>query len=229
VRKRLVVLSGPSCVGKGPLRNALRRHHPEIGLAEVVLCNSRSPRLRRDTGSYEVHGIDYYFLPYGLFDQLDPERFVIAHVRSEIQALDIARVHELLKKHDLVLIEAHHTFHESLVEWAGHHAGSVLEIQIVLLVPLADGELACRVRQTGKTPEQIIYEIMKAKLLRRGVDPMVKIEERARAAFGELQKVTPYAHRIVNHAGEDDLDEWSDPLGAEAQRVLNEFVNLLVD
>jgi hypothetical protein len=198
-------------------------------LAEVVLCNSRRPRLKRDTGSYEVHGIDYYFLPYGLLEQLDPERFVIAHVRSDIQALDMARVRELLKEHDLVLIEAHHTFHEPLVEWAAHYGGSALEIQIVLLVPLAEGELTHRAHETGKTPEQIIYEIMKAKLLRRGVDPLVKIEERARAAFGELQKVIPYAHRIVNHAGEDDLEEWRDPLGVEAQRVLDEFISLLVD
>ena len=226
--KKLVVLARPSCVGKGPLRNALRRHHPEISLAEVVLCNSRRPRLRRDTGTYEVHGIDYYFLPYGMFDDLDLDRFVVASVRSDLQAMDMARVRELLEENDLVLTEAHYTFHGPLMEWAEFHVGPALEIQIALVVPLSDEELVLRINESGKAPEQIVYEVMRAKLERRGVDPPSKIEGRARAAFGEMQKVAPYAHSIVSHAGEDDLEEWSDPLGAEAQRVLAEFVNLLV-
>ena len=43
---RLVLLSGPSCVGKGPLASALTRHHPELAaqLAPLVLHNSRDPR-----------------------------------------------------------------------------------------------------------------------------------------------------------------------------------------
>jgi guanylate kinase len=184
--------------------------------------------LRRDIDTYEVHGIDYYFLPYGMFDQLDPDRFVVSSVRSDVQAMDMARVRELLEEHDLVLTEAHYTFHEPLMEWAECHAELAFEIQIVLLVPLSDEELSQRVSKTGEPPEQIVYEVMRAKLERRGVDLPHKIEERARSALGEILQVTPYAHRIVNHAGEDDLEEWSDPLGPEARRVLAEFMHLLV-
>ena len=36
-----------------------------------------------------------------------------------------------------------------------------------------------------------------------------------------------YTRVIVNHAGEDDRKEWSDPLGIEAERVLSEFVKVL--
>jgi len=228
VGKKLVILAGPSCVGKGPLRQALRRHHPDLTTAEVVLCNSRRPRLRRDTNTYEVHGIDYFFLPRSLFDQLDPDRFVVANVRSDVQAMDMARVGELLEGNDLVLTEAHYTFHEPVMEWARQHTELDFEVQIVLLVPLSDDEIAQRANETGKTPEQVVYEVMKAKLEKRGIDPPGKIEERARSALQEMQKVAPYAHRIVNHAGEDDLEEWSDPLGPEAQRVLAEFVSILL-
>ena len=43
---RLVILSGPSCVGKRPLAKALARFHPELSanLQPIVLFNSQSPR-----------------------------------------------------------------------------------------------------------------------------------------------------------------------------------------
>ena len=43
---RLVVLSGPSCIGKSPLVKALAQFHPDLNekLRPLVLYNSRSPR-----------------------------------------------------------------------------------------------------------------------------------------------------------------------------------------
>ena len=54
---RLVILSGPSCVGKSPLRMALARLYPELwsGLERLVLFNSRTPR------PGERDGVDYHF------------------------------------------------------------------------------------------------------------------------------------------------------------------------
>jgi len=54
---RLVILSGPSCVGKSPLEKALGRFFPELRqrLQKLVLYNSRAPR------PGEMDGKDYYF------------------------------------------------------------------------------------------------------------------------------------------------------------------------
>jgi len=43
---RLVILSGPSCVGKSPLAKARARFYPELRktLHPLVLYNSRDPR-----------------------------------------------------------------------------------------------------------------------------------------------------------------------------------------
>jgi guanylate kinase len=43
---RLVILSGPSCAGKSPLRTALAKLYPELWdrLEKLVLFNSRTPR-----------------------------------------------------------------------------------------------------------------------------------------------------------------------------------------
>jgi guanylate kinase len=227
MNKKLVVLSGPSCAGKGPLRKALRRYYPEIKFAELVLCNSRRPRLRGDTNTYEVHGIDFYFLPRGLFEQLDRSRFIVANVRSDIQAIDMIQVHELLEGYDLVLAEVFHTLGKSLMDWAKGQSELDVKVRSVFLLPLSDGEIEEMTRQSNKPPEQVVYEVMKVKLERRGEDPPHKIEERAHSAFLEMQNARYYTDCIINHAGEDNRKEWSDPLGPEAQRVLNEFVKVL--
>ncbi len=54
---RLVIFSGPSCVGKSPLAKALERFYPELynSMKPLVLYNSRAAR------PGEADGVDYYF------------------------------------------------------------------------------------------------------------------------------------------------------------------------
>lgn len=227
VDKKLVILSGPSCVGKGPLRQALARFHPEIKYVETVLCNSRRPRLKK-SGSYEVHGIDYYFLPRGIFPQLDPDRFIIGKVRSDIQAIDMDEVAELLEMNDLVLIEAYHTLGQSVMEWARRQKDLDFSVISVMLVPLSDEEIKAESHLRDIDFREVIYETMKGKLTRRGEDSPAKIEERASSAYEELLAAEKYTHRIVNRAGEDAREQWFEStLGAEALRVLKEFTTIL--
>ena len=63
---RFVMLSGPSCVGKGPLYSALRKFYPDLAgrLDKIVLYNSRDPR------PGEQEGIDYYFRPRSEIEEL---------------------------------------------------------------------------------------------------------------------------------------------------------------
>lgn len=227
LKKKLVILSGPSCVGKGPLKQAVRRYHPEIKFAELVLCTSRRPRLKAETKTYEVHGIDFYFLPRSIFGQLDTNRFIVANVRSDIQAIDIAQVRELLEGYNVVLVEVFHELGKSLMEWVKSQADLDFEINSVFLLPISQKEIEEIAKTINKPPEEIVYEVMKAKLEKRGEDPPHKIEERARSAYKEMLSSIYYTKVIVNHAGEDDLKEWSNPLGLEAQRVLNEFIEVL--
>ncbi|WP_051382910.1 guanylate kinase [Gloeobacter kilaueensis] len=66
---RLVVLSGPSGVGKGTILALVRRRHPELYLS--VSATTRAPR----TG--EVDGRDYYFLTQAAFEQLIAENALL--------------------------------------------------------------------------------------------------------------------------------------------------------
>src|SRR5206468_2378952 len=82
---RLVILSGPSCVGKTPLAKALGRFHPDLSakLQPIVLYNSRPPR------PGERDGEDYHFRSREQIEALrDRERHVVMDLRGDLQALD---------------------------------------------------------------------------------------------------------------------------------------------
>jgi guanylate kinase len=57
---RLIVLTGPSGVGKGTLLKALLERHPELCLS--ISATTRSPR------EGEVEGVHYYFYPRDRFE-----------------------------------------------------------------------------------------------------------------------------------------------------------------
>ena len=96
---RLVVLSGPSCIGKSPLVKALAQFHPDLHekLQPLVLYNSRSPR------PGEKDEEDYHFRRREEIENLrEKENFVVMEVRGDLLecfrvAIIAARV-ELLER-----------------------------------------------------------------------------------------------------------------------------------
>ena len=85
---RLVILSGPSCVGKSPLGKALAKFYPELSgaLHPLVLYNSRAPR------PGEVDGVDYHFRTSEQVESFrTDERFAVLEVRGDLQALDLVQ------------------------------------------------------------------------------------------------------------------------------------------
>src|SRR5262249_7060941 len=94
---RLVILSGPSCVGKSPLAKALARFHPDLSakLQPIILFNSRSPR------PGERNGEDYHFRPRDQIETLrHQERYVVMDVRGDLQALDLEELSARLTRGD---------------------------------------------------------------------------------------------------------------------------------
>ncbi|MCA9629867.1 MAG: hypothetical protein KC766_19480 [Myxococcales bacterium] len=225
----LVIISGPSCAGKSPLRRALTRRFPELGerLRRPVLFHSRRPR------PGEQEGVDYHFRTRGEIDELRKDgRYLVFETRNDVQAINLPEFAEMLSGGD-VLYEGN--VHIALALKA--RASSTLpECRVVdlFLSPLSSRELRELV-QRSPAPERHLSELMRRRLLRRAyrqeqslsLPQLQDIEVRAEAAFHELSHAAEFEHVIANHDGEDS-DNWEllpEPVG-DARSTLEALVAL---
>ncbi len=227
---RLVILSGPSCVGKGPLLAALRKFYPQIAqrLSKFVLYDSRAPR------PGEVDGVDYHFRQRSEIEALrDREGFVVFEVRNDLQAMDTRELETMLAASD-VFFEGNPFIGSRLLDIVQKQR---IECISIFLSPLSSEEIAeLKGRQPNVNVPGFVTDMMRRKLLRRTIrqkgalslPDLENIEIRASNACSEMQQGWRFDHVIVNHDGEDS-DHWDAfyyPIG-DARRTLRTFASLL--
>jgi guanylate kinase len=229
-KHRLVILSGPSCVGKSPLAKALARFYPELHnqMQPLVLYNSRTAR------PGESDGTDYHFRPRSEIEKLkEQERFVVMDVRGDLQALDLLELKENLEKND-VLFEGNPFVGRVLQT---HPALEGINRLSVFMSPVSKEEIRFlkSVEPAVSLPD-LVTDVMRRKLLRRtrkqkgelSLKDLENIEKRAGSAFRELQDAHHFQFVIPNHDGEDseNWDAFYYPLG-DARKSLLAFAALL--
>ena len=227
---RLVILSGPSCVGKSPLHKALGRFYPELSarLHKLVLYNSRSPR------PGEIDGKDYHFRTRSQVEALRPDkRHAVLEVRADLQALDVPELESLLQRGD-VLFEGNPFVGRSLQ--TNPQLASVTLLSI-FVSPLSKEEIIdLKAPEKNVSLPDLLTDIQRRKLLRRTTQQKIilslkdleDIEKRASSAYRELQEAWHFDHVIANHDGEDS-DNWEAfyyPIG-DARKTLEAFARLL--
>ena len=92
---KLIILSGPSCVGKGPLIVAVKKFHPHLmeGLEKLIVYNSRVPR------PGEMNGVDYFFCRRDVIEEFHKNfRYLVLDVRGDLQAIDLEQLQKDLKR-----------------------------------------------------------------------------------------------------------------------------------
>jgi guanylate kinase len=227
---RLVILSGPSCVGKSPLARALGKFYPELRktLQPLVLYNSRAAR------PGEVDGADYHFRSREQVEHLKvKDQFVVMDVRGDLQALDLQELSVSLAKGD-VFFEGN-----PFVSRALQTSSALAEVNrlSVFMSPLTRDEiLFLKTAQPGVSLTEVVTDVMRRKLLRRtrrqkgelSLRDLEEIERRASSAYRELQEAHYFQYVIPNHDGEDseNWDAFYYPLG-NARLALLAFVSLL--
>jgi guanylate kinase len=227
---RLVILAGPSCVGKSPLAKALARFYPELSarLQPVVLYNSRAPR------PGESDGVDYHFRSRADIEALrrEPDRHVVMDVRGDLQALDLTELDALLAKGD-AFFEGNPFVGCALLT---HERLTSVPRLSIFVAPLSRDELSYLARQRGVSLPELVADVMRRKLLRRtsrqkgmlSLPDLENIERRCGSAYSELGFAHRFDHVIPNHDGEDSehWDAFDYPLG-DARRALLTVAALL--
>ena len=227
---RLVILSGPSCVGKSPLSKALAKFYPALWrtLYPVVLYNSRAAR------PGETDGVDYHFRSREQLATLKgKEKFVVIDVRGDLQALDTEELLASLAKGN-VFFEGNPFVGRVLQT---HAALAGVNRLSVFMSPLSRDEIRfLKAADQDISMPDFVTDVMRRKLLRRtrrqknelSLRDLEDIERRASSAHRELHEAHHFQYVIVNHDGEDS-ENWEAfyyPLG-EARLALAAFVSLL--
>lgn len=227
---KLVVLSGPSCIGKGPLCKALQKFYPDLAsqLRYLVCYDSRAPR------PGEREGIDFYFRTRRFIENLRERKdhFVVEY-RGDMLAVDFSDVRKLLKEGD-VFFEGNPVVGKALLDFYKNQGIAALSI---FLSPLSMEEI-----QYLQSPERdidlekFVTDVMRRKLLRRtqkqktilSAQDLENIEVRASHAFSEIKLAHHFDHVLPNHDGEDS-DNWDAfyyPI-ADARKTLLSLVAIL--
>jgi guanylate kinase len=227
---RLVILAGPSCVGKSPLSKALAKFHPEVfeTLKPLVLYNSRSAR------PGEKDGTDYHFRTRRQIEDLkDKEYFVVMDVRGDLQALDIQELLRSLTENN-VFFEGN-PFIGRMLQTHPYLTG--VNRLSVFMSPLSRDEiLFFKDAKQSVLLHSTVTDVMRRKLLRRtkrqkgelSLKDLENIERRASSAYNELKEAHHFQYVIPNHDGEDseNWDAFYYPAG-DARKALTTFVELL--
>ena len=231
MKKRLIILSGPSCVGKSPLINALEKVHPEISFQMPILYTSRQPR------SMETNGVDYYFRSEQDIRSYPPERFIVGQIRRIWQAIDLVEMQGLFVHSGLIIAEIYPTLgklfrdHPLIRELTYD-----FEVYTVFISPASEDEIhALQINMGFATPGEAAAAIMLPKLIGRTQqqgklltpDVLEDLEIRASMAYEEIMMGENYTHHIVNHDGEDSNNwRYTPPLG-DAGVTLRRLVDII--
>jgi guanylate kinase len=227
---RVVILAGPSCVGKSPLARALACFHPALSdrLQPIVLYNSRNPR------PGEADGVDYHFRSRDQIRALgaDSARYVVMDVRGDLQALDLNDLDALLAKGD-AFFEGNPFVARLLLT---HERLQAVPRLSMFVAPLSCAEILSLRAQPAVCLPAFVADVMRRKLLRRmsrqrgelSLPDLEEVERRCRSAYAELRFAHLFDHVIPNHDGEDS-EHWEAfhfPVG-DARRALSAVASLL--
>jgi guanylate kinase len=229
-QNKLIIISGPSCVGKSPLEKALTKVFPELhkSLHKLLLYNDRQPR------PGEKDGIDYYFsTTQQLESYKDNPDFIFMNVRGDLQALDVKELLSILSESN-AFFEGNPYVAKAMMD---HPKLKLFPKLSIFLSPLSKEEIL-ELQDPSKniTLPRFVEDVMRRKQLRRKTKQKVEIslidlediEKRVKSAYDELSMGWQFDFVIPNHDGEDS-DNWEMfywPLG-DARKTLLAFRDLL--
>lgn len=204
--KRLVILSGPSCVGKGPVASAVKKFHPEINYESVPVIKSKESRGNKPRPD-EVDiwdNPDFFRMNDEIAELRNYSRYIVGDCRGFLQAIDLEKVTKA--KGDLIFVEIYHTLGRQL---RTSRYLSDTKITTLFMSPLSQKEVqllrACKVCLTSYLKGLMAQkQLVRAGFQRKSVDRALleDIETRAEDAIDELRSAPDYTFVIVNHDGE---------------------------
>ncbi|MEM1170380.1 MAG: guanylate kinase [Cyanobacteria bacterium P01_H01_bin.35] len=145
---KLIVLTGPSGVGKGTLLKSLLQRHPELVVS--VSATTRSPR------SGEVEGKSYFFVDRDKFQQMieSEELLEWAEYAGNFYGTPSIAVIENIKQGKSVVLEIE-------LQGARQIQQTFPDALRIFILPPSNAELERRLRKRGQDSEEAIAKRLK--------------------------------------------------------------------
>jgi guanylate kinase len=197
--KRLVIVSGPSGAGKGPIIEWTKK----LYLPDLCQVKVRKTKTERHSGNEDDIGFEDNVGKYHQFDCRGVEQ------RIYLDELDSA-----LEKHDIVLLESYYKTHDFL---KGRYDSSI-DFVSVFVSPLDIKEIK-ELDEQGKNISKYLPELMLDSLVRRAEREgkiftrslNKELEQRAEDSINEIKAAHNYNLVIPNHCYESD-SRWKFPI-----------------
>jgi guanylate kinase len=226
---KLLIISGPSGVGKSPLWLSFNKFYPEISknYKKLILYNSRLPRPK------EKDGDDYYFRTRDYLNALrNNKNYLVFDVRDDIQAIDIDELLNNLQTNNILFEGNPFVGYELLKSELLQN----IEKLSIFISPLSQAEILFFKNKENIILDELVADIMRRKLLKRtqkqkgilSIKDLENIETRALSAYEELKFAFHFDYVLPNHDGEesDNWDAFYYPIG-DARKTLIALVDIL--
>ena len=237
---KLIILSGPSCVGKGPLIKTLEIYLKTINktLKRHVLYNTRNKKADEKHGktylySYLWDKNDWYQNINAVTYDSDKaasnmilimkdaikkagtaqRSFEIFAVREDLQGLNYAELNKDLNSNDIVLLEIYKDKVDDVITFCKKNGHAVKR---VFISPLSDEDYEKENCFTKAERDSLTEKTMRKKLERRGRDSQESIVGRIATAIKEVNEAREMKDNdvnfiyFVNHFGEDMKEDWEE-------------------
>lgn len=216
--KHFVIISGPSCVGKGPLIEAVKRFRSNIPFAQIPVIKSTESRLwgpRPDEA--DIWNNPSFFRPaQDIYKLKDDPRYIVGNCLGLPQAIDLALVREAGA--ELLVSDIYYAIG---IQVAASPLLQGVKVTTVFLAPLSQPEMD-DLKAAQVNLADYLIDVMLHKQLARAryhgkpltaafvADALI----RARDTVAELASRGQFSHVIVNHDGEGNPNWHRTPSGA---------------
>jgi len=228
----LIILSGPSCVGKGPLVETLNLYFKSVGIQfkKHVLYNDRTPR------PGEIDGITYHFRSK---EEQNAEaaknlKCKTFKVEPDQQMINCETLENELKTNDVVLLEI--SIYQVLTV-LGFCKEFEISAKQIFVSPLSEDDFTLIGGSFANSYDREIAlrAVMLTKLANRGTESEAKQITRFHRAPAEIQAaINNNATIFCNHFGEDNKRLWkllqefvSEPGSIEIAKTFIEFLKII--
>jgi guanylate kinase len=236
--KTFAILSGPSCVGKGPLVAALNRFYPDVEYAQLPVIKSRESRPKgprpEEVGVW--NNPDFFRSKQEILKLDGDPQYLVGDCRGLPQAVDLNKVQEADTK--LLFVEIYHTIGAQLVQSKFLRD---VEVVTIFVSPFGRQEIddlkAAKVVLSDYLTQAMLHkQLVRTRYQGKSVDAKLVEDalERAKDSISELESACKYSHVIVNHDEEGSPNWHRPPSGVftdmpegDAGRAVSALVHIL--